>query len=87
MGDMKESVFLSEGKITPEEFVFAGDCLIEYCPTWSWSGADGSKGNSNLPEDKQFLITWDVPCTHRATELANEDAINETEDDDGWVVA
>ena len=28
-----------------------------------------------------------MPCTHRATELANEDAINETEDDDGWVVA
>lgn len=57
MGDMKESVFLSEGKLTPEEFVFAGDCLIEYCPTWAWSTSDGSKGNSNLPEDKQFLIT------------------------------
>ena len=86
-GDMTESQFLEAGKLTPEEFVFAGDSLIEYCPTWQWEAGDPSKTNSNLPEDKQFLVTRGVPCMQRAKDLATDAAIEETEDEDGWVVA
>ena len=87
MGVMTHSVFLTEGKLTPDEFVFAGDCLVESCPTWSWEGGDADKWNKNLPEDKQFLITRDVPCTERAKDLVHSGSIDETEGEDGWVIA
>ena len=51
--------------VTPEEFVVAGDYLVEQCPTWSWQGGDAS-AKSYLPEDKQFLVTRNVPCLKRA---------------------
>lgn len=34
MGVLKESKFLKEGVLTPEEFVIAGDQLTHKCPTW-----------------------------------------------------
>jgi ubiquitin-like-conjugating enzyme ATG3 len=34
MGVLKESKFLESGKLTPEEFVLAGDQLTHKCPTW-----------------------------------------------------
>jgi ubiquitin-like-conjugating enzyme ATG3 len=32
--DLKTSVFFEQGKLTPEEFVLAGDNLVHKCPTW-----------------------------------------------------
>ena len=88
MGDMKESLFLTEGKLTPEEFVYVGDVLVEICPTWSWESGDSSKPNKNLPEDKQYLSTKNVPSMMRAKDLMVDEAMNEENDDeDGWVVA
>ena len=34
MPDLKESVFVEKGMLTPQEFVFAGDNLTHKCPTW-----------------------------------------------------
>ena len=34
MGVLKDSKFLQEGVLTPEEFVIAGDQLTHKCPTW-----------------------------------------------------
>lgn len=45
----------------------AGDYLVFKFPTWSWSSAPNSKRRDFLPQDKQFLITRQVPCRHRAT--------------------
>lgn len=89
MGEMTESAFLTEGKLTPEEFVFAGDALVDKCPTWSWESGSEGKLNPSLPDEKQFLIIHDVPSRLRAKDLIDEDKnqINETEDDDGWVIA
>lgn len=85
--ELKDSVFLAEGKLTTEEFVIAGDALIERCPTWSWE--TGKNLNKSLPDDKQFLIIREVPCKIRAKDLIDEEKnqIEETEDDDGWVIA
>ncbi len=70
MGVLKESKFLEEGKLTPEEFVIAGDFITHKCPTWQWEGAATDKlRNPNLPNDRQFLITRNVPCTKRIKEL------------------
>jgi ubiquitin-like-conjugating enzyme ATG3 len=51
-----QSSFYETGKLTPKEFVEAGDKLIQACPLWKWSKAANSKLRiSYLPEEKQFL--------------------------------
>lgn len=37
MGVLKDSKFLQEGVLTPEEFVLAGDQLTHKCPTWRYA--------------------------------------------------
>ena len=65
---LKTSAFATRGVLTPEEFVRAGDELVFKCPTWSWEGAsDQSKARSHLPEDKQYLVTRNVPCRERCS--------------------
>lgn len=34
IGVLKDSKFLENGVLTPEEFVMAGDQLTHKCPTW-----------------------------------------------------
>ncbi|KAJ1674201.1 E2-like enzyme, partial [Spiromyces aspiralis] len=70
-------------------FVAAGDYLVFKCPTWSWSKADKNKRRDYLPEDKQFLITRNVPCIRRADDV-KYDGAEGLEDsgqlgEDGWV--
>eukprot|EP01120_Amphizonella_sp_Union-15-10_P008258 TRINITY_DN2935_c0_g1_i1.p1 TRINITY_DN2935_c0_g1~~TRINITY_DN2935_c0_g1_i1.p1 ORF type:complete len:294 (+),score=69.55 TRINITY_DN2935_c0_g1_i1:34-915(+) len=62
IGPLKDSKFLEEGVLTPEEFVLAGDLLVQKCATWSWSTGDEKRAVKYLPLDKQFLITKNVPC-------------------------
>lgn len=33
-GTLKDSRFISDGVLTPEEYVAAGDHLTHKCPTW-----------------------------------------------------
>lgn len=33
---LRSSKFKEEGKLTPEEFVVAGEQLVHTCGTWSW---------------------------------------------------
>ncbi|WVF65955.1 hypothetical protein IAT40_000693 [Kwoniella sp. CBS 6097] len=74
---LRESKFKEHGRITPEEFVAAGDFLTFKFPVWQWEKGDPSKARDFLPADKQYLITRGVPCLRRATDLysdADEDA-------------
>ena len=32
-----------KGVLTPEEFVAAGDLLVDKCPSWSWEAGDPAK--------------------------------------------
>lgn len=66
---LKESKFKETGNITPEEFVAAGDFLIEISPSWKWSAGDAAERKIFLPDDKQFLITRRVPCYKRCKEI------------------
>ncbi|KAG4084816.1 autophagocytosis associated protein [Neocallimastix lanati (nom. inval.)] len=83
---LKESRFFEAGVLTPEEFVQAGDFLVSKCPTWSWSGGVKEKKRNYLPEDKQYLITKNVPCVNRAKDMecAAEDE-GERITEDGWI--
>ncbi|KAI0721161.1 putative E2-like enzyme, partial [Fomitopsis betulina] len=76
---LKESKFKEHGRITPEEFVAAGDFLAYKFPVWSWSKGDASKARDYLPADKQYLVTRGVPCLRRATALAYTDADEDAE--------
>jgi ubiquitin-like-conjugating enzyme ATG3 len=81
---LKQSKFYDEGKLTPEEFVSAGDFLVLKCPTWKWCSAKDNLYNSALPKDKQYLLTT-VKSTSRATDYINENNINEIQVEDDWV--
>ncbi|KAH8107885.1 putative E2-like enzyme [Cristinia sonorae] len=70
---LKESKFKEHGRITPEEFVAAGDFLTYKFAMWSWEKGDPSKLRDYLPADKQYLMTRGVPCLRRATSLAYTD--------------
>lgn len=76
---LKESKFKEHGRITPEEFVAAGDFLTYKFPVWQWEKGDASKAREYLPADKQYLLTKGVPCLRRATSLAYTDADEDAE--------
>lgn len=76
---LKESKFKEHGRITPEEFVAAGDFLTYKFPVWTWEKGDASKAREFLPTDKQYLVTRGVPCLRRATSLAYTDADEDAE--------
>lgn len=82
--------FREKGVLTPDEFVLAGDNLVEKCPTWAWEGGDPGRRKSYLPSDKQYIITRNVPCLRRAGaigEAYNEDreVLVDSEADGGWL--
>ena len=83
---MKESKFYEEGKLTPEEFVEAGDFLTSKCPTWKWCAAKEDRYNKALPKDKQYLKTT-VPSYKRASDYLKNNATTEKIVDGDWVDA
>ncbi|EIW83424.1 hypothetical protein CONPUDRAFT_164376 [Coniophora puteana RWD-64-598 SS2] len=76
---LRESKFKEHGRITPEEFVAAGDFLTYKFPVWTWEKGDTSKARDFLPTDKQYLMTRGVPCLRRAQSLAYTDADEDAE--------
>ncbi|KAG5365749.1 Autophagy-related protein 3 [Yarrowia sp. B02] len=76
------STFRTTGEITPDEFVTAGDYLVEKFPTWSWASASKSKVRDFLPADKQVLVTRHVPSHVRASTVSGPVTLGEEED--GW---
>ncbi|ODV83232.1 hypothetical protein CANARDRAFT_190988, partial [[Candida] arabinofermentans NRRL YB-2248] len=81
-----KSTFTETGEITPEEFIEAGDHIVNKFPTWQWSPAPESKKRDFLPDDKQFLVTRHVPSYVRAGDFEDDDTnledIKEVDDDD-----
>jgi ubiquitin-like-conjugating enzyme ATG3 len=56
------STFHKTGKLTPDEFVLAGDYLTQNFPLWTWESGNKTKTRSHLPEDKQYLLLKGVAC-------------------------
>ncbi len=93
---LKESKFRETGVLTPEEFLAAGEHLVHHCPSWRWAAGDGAAAKEYLPADKQFLITRNVPCYKRCSQMmagsggADKEKLVEGGEgeggaDDGWV--
>ncbi len=83
---MKESKFYEEGKLTPEEFILAGDYLVTKCPTWKWCAAKKGLSKKELPENKQYLLTR-VRSKLRADEYLKNNNTTERIIEGDWVDA
>lgn len=82
---LKESQFLEQGLLTPDEFVRAGDELVARCGTWQWSSGDGKHKHIFLPKEKQFLTTRNVPCLKRALAYQLPEGKEENVEGGDWV--
>ena len=85
-GPSKQSKFYKEGKLTPEEYITAGDYLTSHCPSWKWCAAKDKYYNKILPKDKQYLKT-NVDCYRRAEEFLKSNSTKEQVIEGDWVDA
>src|SRR5579859_5554964 len=68
------SNFYETGKLTPDEFVQAGDELVATCGTWRWAPAASPKYFRNyLPKEKQYLIARKIPSMRRVDDMKGYD--------------
>lgn len=74
--------FAATGEISPDEFVAAGDFLVQKFPTWQWGHGPTLTTKLHLPQDKQFLVTKKVPLYQRATTFVGGAVC---EDEDGMI--
>jgi len=81
----KTSAFLNKGVLTPEEYVKAGDELVFKCPTWEWESGDPKKRKPYLPDNKQYLVTRNVPCQTRVSAMESMMAMEGDVEED-WLV-
>lgn len=82
-GPMTQSTFQATGKLTPQEFVEAGDALVARFPAWEWVAGDAAV-LPFLPADKKFLALRNCPCHERATAM-EDDQGGERDHGDGWL--
>lgn len=62
--------FEQTGQLSPDEFLKAGDKLIEVCSEWKWMPSANPKFVSKyLDEKKQFLLLEKALCKKRVTEV------------------
>lgn len=73
-----QSAFIERGVLTPEEFVKAGDQLVNCCPSWQWCEGDPSKYRAYLPREKQFLATKGVPSYRRVSQMKHSIKVEQT---------
>ncbi|GAA6058254.1 hypothetical protein JCM3770_006081 [Rhodotorula araucariae] len=69
---LRDSKFKETGRLTPDEFVAAGDFLVYKFPTWQWEAGEPSKAREFLPKDKQYLVSRNVPCLRRVSQLGQQ---------------
>ncbi|GAA5934040.1 Atg3p [Sporobolomyces koalae] len=69
---LRDSKFKETGRLTPEEFVAAGDFLSYKFPTWTWEAGHATKRREFLRADKQYLISRNVPCLRRVSQLGQQ---------------
>lgn len=81
------STFQKTGKLTPDEFVAAGDFLVENFKTWSWGAGLPEKRRPHLPADKQFLQEFNVPCIPIASGSTGgmDEEMTDGDGEDAWV--
>ncbi|KAL7700168.1 Autophagocytosis protein [Lotmaria passim] len=75
------SDFQTTGRLTPKEFVEAGDELIQKNPVWQWVGGPDNV-QDYLPKDKKCLVYRGAPCVERAPVGPATNAAEAVDEDD-----
>ncbi|TPP55667.1 Autophagocytosis associated protein (Atg3), N-terminal domain family protein [Leishmania donovani] len=78
------SDFQTTGRLTPKEFVEAGDELVQKNPVWQWVGGPESV-QDYLPKEKKCIVYRGAPCTERAP-VDSTNASPEAVDEDDFVL-
>lgn len=80
----KKSKFIEKGTLTPQEFVEAGDKLVQINPMWEWVEAETDKlRNKDLPKEKQML-TAEIKSWQRMNDINMDDYLDVKELNDEW---
>lgn len=79
----KTSTFKDSGRLTPDEFVVAGDFLTHKFPTWTWESSVHKV--AYLPDDKQHLMTRNVPVIREILRTSANDWVIPVTGGDGEV--
>jgi ubiquitin-like-conjugating enzyme ATG3 len=82
-GPLIQSNFQKTGRLTPLEFIDAGDKLIKQFPYWNWAESSIDYGD-NLPQNKKYLILNNCPSYERVNNLS--EFCNTELNKDGWLV-
>ncbi|KAK8814377.1 hypothetical protein WA158_008239 [Blastocystis sp. Blastoise] len=80
---------IQNGKLTPDEFIQSGDYLVLHYPGWSWVSGDDLLLNSQLPQEKQYLIYKGVSCITRVQDYHKSTFTEKKPSDDDfeeWIV-
>ncbi|GET91770.1 autophagocytosis protein, putative [Leishmania tarentolae] len=78
------SDFQTTGRLTPKEFVEAGDELVQKNPVWQWVGGYENV-QDYLPKEKKCIVYRGAPCNERAP-VDPTNASPEAVDEDGFVL-
>lgn len=78
------SDFQTTGRLTPKEFVEAGDELVHKNPVWQWVGGPETV-QDYLPKDKKCIVYRGAPCSERAP-VDQSTVTPEAVDEDDFVV-
>lgn len=62
-------------------------CLFIYYLLFRWEGGKEKLRSKNFPNDKQFLITKNVPCPRRLKDLLSKQVADEKEVEGDWIEA
>jgi ubiquitin-like-conjugating enzyme ATG3 len=78
------SDFQATGRLTPKEFIEAGDELIQKNPVWQWVGGPDPV-QDYLPKNKKCLVYRGAPCAERAP-VGQSAVLMEAADEDDFVL-
>lgn len=77
--------FYVDGTLSPEQFTYCGDILIQQFSSWYWDGGEPDKRWSFLPSNKQFLINRNVKSIKVFDrQIYKDHIVNETQVEDEW---
>jgi ubiquitin-like-conjugating enzyme ATG3 len=85
-GSISRSEFQETGKLTPHEFINAGDALIQKFSSWSWESGSAMVIPS-LPENKKYLRLFPVISKSRITSYEKQYTEQNIQGYDDWNIA
>jgi ubiquitin-like-conjugating enzyme ATG3 len=85
-GSISRSEFQETGKLTPHEFLNAGDTLIQKFSSWTWESGSAMI-NPSLPENKKYLRLFPVISKNRISSYEKKYINEDIQGYEDWNIA